>query len=765
MDELKVLWAWVEELLELLRGGEDPPLGEILDLQKSLGEDERIPGPLEAAELAAVGAACRELSSLLRFVRGHADELPLSVERFARSEDPGTLGDHLLSALEPDGRLKDGASGSLRSLRAAVQAALAQVRRTAQAEMQRASAKGWTTADELVLRGDRFCIPLRASDRTRVEGVIHDRSFTGQTLFVEALPVVESSNQLQEARLNVQEEEARILRRLNVEVSAAAKGLLELHRGAIEVDSLRARARWGLKHDAFVPRFFSLGSAPLRLRGFRHPLLQASLRRSGRERELIPLDLTLDESDRVLLLSGPNAGGKTVVLKSVGLAACMVQTGIPLPTESAPEIPVFDKIYLELGDDQSLANALSHFSAHLSHLKAMHEEATAESLVLLDEVGGGTDPAEGVALARAYLEILAETAGRVLATTHYGQLKALVHEREEFRNASMAYDAQRLLPLFRLVMDAPGASRGLQMAARMGLDPRILSRAEELAEDDSLRLNAVLVAMEDEREVLTRARKEVERELAVLAKERGEFESRAREIKQQRREILDRAEREAEGIVRRARARIESLLAEIRAEGADASQIAAAAQRAREEVDRRAESLRRSLAARRTPLRGHRPARVEVGAVVHHASSGLTGTIVEIRGNRVVLLGKGRRVQVPAEELVEPEGQALDPLAGTKGEPGTRGGGIRLPEVDASAVASRVDVRGYEVEEAWMAVDKAIDRCVLADTRVLEVVHGKGTGTLRRELHARLDRDPRVLALSLADGRRGDDGLTLVNLS
>jgi len=761
---LHELWQWVSEYLEFLRQGEDCPLGEILDLQLSLGEERQFPGPLEAAELAAVGAASRELSQLLRYLRAHAEQLPLTTEFFTRCEDPGSLGEHLLSALEPDGRIKDGASGSLRSLRAAVQSALEQLRKTARLEMQHANAQGWTTAEELVLRGDRYCIPLRASERSRVEGVIHDRSSTGQTLFVEALPVVESSNQLQEARLNVQEEETRILRRLNAEVGAASKGLLELFGRAMVLDALRARARWGRKRDALVPQLAAPHSSSLRLRGFRHPLLQESLARSERTTELVPLDLTLDERDRVLLLSGPNAGGKTVVLKSVGLAACMAQTGIPLPSESAATIPIYDKIFLELGDDQSLVNALSHFSAHLSHLKAVHEEATENSLVLLDEVGGGTDPAEGVALARAYLEILAEKVACILATTHYGQLKALVHEREEFRNASMAYDAQRLLPLFRLVMDSPGASRGLQIAARMGLEQTILDRAEELAEDDSLRLNAVLVAMENEREALTRAREQAELELAARARERDKFETRAREIKQQRREILDRAEREAEGIVRRARARIESLLAQIRAEGGNPSEVAAAAQRARDEVDRRAENLRRSLEKRRTPQRGHRAAKIELGALVQHADSGVTGPIVEIRGDRVVLVDKGRKIQVPANELVEPEAAAEGRRTGDAPVRGVGGGGLRLPEVDASAVASRVDVRGYAVEEAWVAVDKAIDRCVLADTRVLEVVHGKGTGTLRRELHSRLKGDSRVIETRLADGREGDDGLTLVSL-
>ncbi len=763
--QVQKLWERVEELGSLLAAGEDLPLGEIVDLEELLGEGRRIPGPLEGADLAAVGAACHELDRLLQFVSKRRAMLPLCHRQLLHQWSPGALADHLRESLEPDGRIKDTASPRLRSLRAAVESAQTHLRRLAEEEMDRARRAGWVTSEELVLRGDRYCIPLHSGRRGRLRGVIHDRSSTGHTLFVEPLPVVESANRLQEARLAVEEEEAEILRRLNREVADAAPALLGLFRRAVELDALRARARWGHARQGLPPALpAESGPRRIRLEGFRHPLLSSSLERAGRPGDLVPLSLRLDEGDRVLLISGPNAGGKTVTLKSVGLAACMVQTGIPLPTTAPAQLPLFDHVFLELGDDQSLADALSHFSAHLTHLKAIHEESTPASLVLLDEIGGGTDPLEGVALARAYLEALRERGPLVLATTHYGQLKALVHEQPGFRNAGMAFDTNGLRPLFRLELDAPGASRALEIAARMGLDPAILARARELVGDESLRLNRVLMEMEEERESLRKARQEGEREWREGRARRRDYEERARQLRQRRREILDRAEAEAEGIVRRARARVEALLESIRRAGGEEAAVEAA-RRVREEIDRRAEELARRQRQRRTHRRGHPPARIEVGLRARLARLGVVGTIVQIDGERVTLDAGGRRIQAAASELVavEDDGSGSPPGPG-RNAVGDRGGGILLPPVDPAEAIGRVDVRGMDVEEAWRAVDKALDRCVLAGTHRLEVVHGKGTGTLRRALRARLQRDTRVLSARLADGIEGDDGLTIVEI-
>jgi len=771
-DEASVneLWSWVGELSTHLANGEDLPLGGIVDLEALVGEEREIPGPLEASELAAVGAACRELAGLLDHVLSRPRALPRCHELLREQPSPGAVGRHIEGALENDGRIKDEASPRLRGLRDAVVQARSRLRSLAQEEMNRAVRQGWTSSGELVLRGDRYCIPLKSGRLHRLQGVIHDRSSTGHTLFVEPLPVVESANRLQEVRLAVEEEEARILASLNREVAAIAPQLLELYRRAVRLDALRSRARWGLQNDGRPPRLPVERGSAVRLEGFRHPLLQMSLEGAGRRPQLVPLDLSLEAADRVVLISGPNAGGKTVVLKSVGLAACMVQTGIPLPSSSPVSLPLFDHIFLELGDDQSLADALSHFSAHLTHLQAIHDQCTEDSLVLLDEIGGGTDPLEGVALARAYLEDLSGRVRLVLATTHYGQLKALVHELEGFRNAGMAFDAEDLRPLFRLQLDAPGASRALEIAARLGFDAAILERARRLVGSESLRLNRVLAEMEAQREALRKAREEAENEWQQGRTHRLEYERRARDLRQRRREILDRAEAEAEAIVRRGRARVESLLEEIRRAGESAEAVERA-RRAREEIDRRVRELERRQRERRTARRGHAPARIEVGAQVRHARLGLVATIVEVQGERVILEARGRRILAAVDELTAPDGPVETPpgpptTSAASAQTGGRfpGGGIRLPAVDAHEAVSRVDVRGLDVEEAWVAVDKALDRCLLAGTHRLEVIHGKGTGTLRRELRTRLQRDERVGRVRPALAHEGDEGLTVVEM-
>jgi len=566
--------------------------------------------------------------------------------------------------------------------------------------------------------------------------------------------VVEAGNAFVEARLAVLEEERRILIMLNREVAARAPELLHLFDRAVEVDAMRARARYAKAESAWAPR---QDGDRLRLRGFRHPVLKRSLAEAGRVADLVPLDIDLADP-RLLLISGPNAGGKTVTLKSIGLAALMAQSVIPIPAEDAPLLPVFDAVLIDVGDEQSIADALSSFSAHLTHLKAILGGAGPRSLVLLDEVGGGTDPEEGVALARGILESLAAKGARVLATTHYGQLKVLVEEDDRFRHASMAFDHELLRPRFELQIDLPGASHAVSIARRIGISEDVVRRAEELLGDDRLLLDELLRSLQEERNTARSLREGLQAEVDQAKLAQQHYERLARELKEKRKDQLQAAEREAEGIVRNARRRVEELLRRIR-EAGGSEEAVQAARDVRDEIEERAEKLSERVRSRTVPEQPGVAARIAEGEIVRHGRLGKVGRIVAIQGDRVTLEIGDARVIASADQLFAPDdAEAAEAMA-------PRQGSIRTQLVEAAAIAStRVDVRGMDAEEAWQAVDKSLDRCLITGMTELEIVHGKGTGRLGKVLAQRLGQDPRVRESGIGGEGRYDEGVTVVHL-
>jgi DNA mismatch repair protein MutS2 len=490
------------------------------------------------------------------------------------------------------------------------------------------------------------------------------------------------------------------------------------------------------------------------LQGYRHPPLVRSLAAAGRIEDLVPLRLLLEDR-RALLVSGPNAGGKSLLLKSLATAALMAQSTVPIPAEAPPRLPVFDAVLVELGDDQSIADALSSFSAHLTHLRRLLETASDRSLVLLDEVGGGTDPQEGVALGWAVLEEFVRRKARVVATTHYGELKALVEEDDRFRHASMDFDPVQLAPRFDLRLDTPGSSHALSIAQRMHLPEAVLARARELVGDQHLRLDDLLRSLQQERDAHLRAREQIDEARDEARRRQQEYERRVRQWKQERREKIAGAEAQAAGILRNARRRIERLLERVRT-AADDEAAREVARQARAEVDAAlaGHEERAEQASRAEPKPAPDEAVVQ-GARLRHRGLGKVGEVVDLRGDQVTLEISGTRVVAARDQLELPDASETVP-------PPVEGSyRAEIPAASRSELR-RVDVRGKDVEEAWYYVDEALDRCLLHGVAELEVVHGKGTGRLREQLGRRLQQDPRVRRAAVGGDGRYDDGVTLV---
>ncbi len=552
-----------------------PPMAEVgqaLDLIR-----QPPPVRLEGPDLVHVAGVAEQLDLLRAFFLKDRGRFTLWGEAAVQMADFSGLSGAIRRALDRDGSILDGASPLLARLRRSVVGQERAVRQEIGQAMSRARAKGWTTGDEATLRGDRFCLPLRSGDSRRIEGIVHDRSATGATLFVEPAGVVRLTNELTSTRLEIASEEARILFQLNRSVEQAAVSLGEACEVMILLDTVRAPMLWSRQVRGHRPRLSAAGE--IRICGGRHPLLMDALGEgnltAGRDL-VVPLDLEIPSDKRALVISGPNAGGKSVALKSVGVFCLLAQCGWDVPAREDTILPMITRLLVDLGDEQSIAQSLSSFSAHLQHLGRFMAEAEPGTLVLCDEIGSGTDPQEGTALAFAVLARLTDSGALVLASTHFGLLKAAVHDHPRMVNAAMDYDERDLRPLFTFRVGDPGTSHAFDIAARMGFPDDLLDRARRMAGQERVQIENLLADLDRRARELTSAQEEVK-----LAGERADtlgrdLDQRLRGLRKERREMLNQASREAEDLVRQGRRAIEQAVREIKASGADKAVVKSA---------------------------------------------------------------------------------------------------------------------------------------------------------------------------------------------
>jgi DNA mismatch repair protein MutS2 len=755
------------DLTDELRPGGDagrwPPLLEVGEALVLL----RRPAPirLEGNDLVHIAAVAAELDRLRLHLLAVRETSPLWGEAAVQMSTFSGLTGFINRTLDPDGRIVDGASPLLARLRRSVAGQERAVRHEAGQAMAHARREGWTTGDEVTLRGDRFCLPLRSGDSRRIDGIVHDRSATGATLFVEPAGVVHMSNELVATRLEIAGEEARILFELNRAVERATPALDEAACLMLLLDTVRAPMLWSRRLRGSRPRLSETGE--IRVCAGRHPLLLAALGEGNPElgeSRIVPLDLELPPTARALVISGPNAGGKSVALKSVAVFCLLAQCGWDIPAREDTVLPRISRLLVNLGDDQSIAESLSSFSAHLRHLGDFMREADAGTLVVCDEIGSGTDPQEGTALAFAVLENLAASGARILASTHFGLLKAAVHDHPQMVNAAMDYDERDLQPLFTFRVGDPGTSHAFDIAARMGFPVDLLARARTMAGEEQVQVERLLADLDRRARELATAEVGVRQEATIAARRNAELEERLKGLKQESREMMRNARREAEELVRDGRRTIENVVREIRTADADKTVVKSA----RDRIDRLGEQLRQSgdEGADAGPPTSRE---VVVGQRVRIPHLGLIGNVVEVRGNRLVALAEGLRLNLTlaAVRHLDHETAGSPPASGP-------GAGSHVPvdagswtfqSGDQTGAEHEIDLRGENGEEGWQRLDKLIDRSIPAGLEVIHVIHGFGTGRLRDHLYERLRRDPRVKSIAEAAPGEGGGGATRVTLA
>lgn len=656
------------------------------------------------------------------------------------------------------GDVRDEASPLLRRLRRELRGAEADLVRLLERLMAKLDAHHRVDDASVTLRNGRYVIPVRREGRGAVGGIVHDTSSTGGTVFVEPPAAVEAGNRIREMEAEELRETDRILREATERLRPHREALSATLDALVTLDALAARARYA---EAFTcaPVVLAAEGAGFVIVNGRHPLLLA------RDRDaVVPFDLLMAPDERTLLVSGPNTGGKTVLLKALALVSLLAQAGIPAPVAAESRLAVFDRCFADIGDEQSIEASLSTFSAHLRNLTEIVREATASSLVLVDELGSGTDPIEGAALGGAILEELTRRGTTTIATTHLGALKELAQEVPGVVNASLQFDAVALAPTYRLVKGIPGRSYGLSIARRLAMPEAVLRRAEARVPTSERDVAALIADLERRQGVLA------ERERAVAAQDASNTDhahrlaDRERAVRERERELERASRAEARRYLLEARHEIERTIRDLKAAGA--GQIEAAGAEARRVAERRAAEEGACVAAideaaaRDTERAARRDATelgpVEVGSVVALATLGdKAGTVLELRGDDAVVSVGALRLTVPLTTVRRTSRKRLEPAERAVAYLGDQ------PEVD---VRREVDVRGMRVVEVDDAVLQAIDAAVRADLRAITVVHGKGTGALRERVAQLLKGDRRVRTFRLGLWNEGGAGATIVEL-
>lgn len=666
------------------------------------------------------------------------------------------LEDRIERTIQDDGTVKDDASPALRRIRNALRAAQGELVRILEREMARLEPHHRVADASVTMRNGRLVIPVRRGGQVVSGGIVHDTSASGGTLYVEPPAAVAFGNQMRELESEEFEEVERILRELTDELRPRREEMIATLEALVALDTLYARARFGDRY-ACAPATLAPARDGFDIRNGRHPLLLAQ------GADVVPFDLRMEPSERTLLVSGPNTGGKTVLLKALGLISALAQAGVPAPVGPESRIAIFDDAFADVGDEQSIEASLSTFSAHLKNLAEILRLASADSLVLIDELGSGTDPVEGAALGWAILESLTARGTMTVATTHLGTLKELAGQVSGVVNASLQFDAVALAPSYRLIKGIPGRSYGISIARRLRLPDAVVDRAEERLPQNE-RDVALLIEQLERREETLKAREAEAAAILDDARQRiADLAKRERNVRERERAAEKAARQDARRYLLDARAEIDRTIRELKAKGAEAVDDAARDARKRaedlaakqgvelERLEREESNVRR----RTTAPRRAKDETIEVGDMVEVATlGGKLGRVVEVRDGDLVVAVGAMKLNVPrraaARSAQAPPSDAANVWTGD------------IPDVH---VATEVDLRGMRPDEAEGAVLSALDAAVSADLRSLRIIHGKGTGALRERVAEMLRKDTRVKQFRLGAWNEGGAGVTLAEFA
>ncbi len=698
--------------------------------------------------------AVLELSARLHgFLKKNESHLPLLHEASAGLTPNPDLAKAIDKAIDVRSlEIRDQASRSLAAIRRKMSQAREQVRRQLEGLLDKLARKGVLQERLITMRSGRWVLPVKETHRHLVKGVLHDKSASGATVFLEPLETLELNNQVRRLEAEEHHEIEKVLRALTDLVRQSLSELKQDFEILVALDSIHAMALTSKALNEHEPALNTDGV--LNIKNGRHPLL---LLKKAPLADVVPLNLSIGENFKTLVITGPNAGGKTVALKTVGLLALMVSCGLHIPADADSQMALFTGIFAHVGDAQSIEMDLSTFSAHLMEIKAIMDEASSGDLVLIDEIGTGTDPEEGAALAMAVLEALTVKGMVTMVTTHHGALKAFAHQTPDVANGSMAFDTRTLTPTYQFHADIPGSSYALEIGKRMGLPQAVITRSKALMGSQADRLEDLILTLEERLEQNKRLEKDLRAERLVVDHLRKRFQENNARLEREVKQLRHQAAQEASAIIRQANATVEKAIRTLRETGATKDAIRKAKALIQEEKEDLEEALEIATLDEDLREEDRLSDALSPGCRVYWKRTRVAGIVLsdEDPAGRVLIAFGKVKAHVPGEELSR--ASDIEPSSTDRGS----GVEIHVPEV----VQPEVDVRGMRVEEALTVVDKCLNDALLAGLKEVQIVHGIGTGALRNSLIPFLHRHPLVQATRPGGLHEENPGVTMVEVA
>ncbi len=724
---------------------------EILTVEDVSGIIKRLKmgGTLSAAELLNTARLFKAARLLKKYT---PEQVGVLCEYFEELVPNKRLEEEICASIISDEEIADNASSALYDIRRKIRNAGNKIKTTLDGMVRSAHYQKFLQDAIVTMRNNRYVVPVKAEFRSEIAGIVHDMSSSGSTVFIEPAGVVNANNELHELSIKEKAEIERILAELSQKVAEECDNLKYTYDALIDIDLVFAKAKLAIDMKGICPKLNNEGRINI-IKG-RHPLID--------KKKIVPVDVSVGTSFDTLIVTGPNTGGKTVVLKTIGLFCLMAQAGLYIPASDESEIAVFENIFADIGDEQSIEQNLSTFSSHIKNIVSITEKVDSSSLVLFDELGAGTDPVEGAALAMAIIENMRALGARTVATTHYSELKLYALSTEGVENASCEFDVNTLSPTYRLLIGVPGKSNAFAISQKLGLSKHIIDRSKELLSDEDIKFEDVISDLEDSRITAEKFKDEQERMRREIADLKAELERERDKINKQKDKIYDRAREKAEKIITDAQEEVEEMLLKLRE---------AQKKRNDEETKRAMEEVRRELGLKkksnvppksRTQKNPHSNANIntlKLGSNVLIMDLNDKGTVVSInKKDKSAVIQVGiMKISSSIDNLLvleDDKGVAPDSYI-----PPKKGSGIRK-----AAPKTEVDLRGMMCEEAELETEKFLDECVLGGITTASIIHGKGTGALRSSIHELLRHHPQVKSYRLGTYGEGENGVTIVEL-
>ena len=750
LEEVERLQQETDECIKALVKKGAPPLGGVTDLGAMLKRVEA-GGILDTEQLLNVADLLRCSANIQDYMKAPREDgeegfgtLTSMVENLIPHPQ---VEREITRCIEGPGQIADNASPALRNIRRQISSANEEIRSKLGSMISSAGLQKYLQDAIVTTRGDRYVVPVKQEYRGSVPGIVHDQSSTGATLFIEPMAVVQLNNRLRELGVKEKMEIERIHSALTLLVSDMMEDIRTDMETLIELDVMFARGKLGLEMEGSRPLYNTSGY--INIKKARHPLIDP--------KAVVPVSIHLGRDFDVLVITGPNTGGKTVTLKTVGLMILMAQAGLQIPCQEGTELTLYRDVFADIGDEQSIEQSLSTFSAHMTNIVDILRQADRGSLVLLDELGAGTDPTEGAALAMAILDYLHGKSISTIATTHYSELKQYALTKERVENASVEFDVDTLSPTYRLTIGIPGKSNAFEISKRLGLEESLVESASMYLSGEEVRFEDIIGDLEKNKKEAEREKEWAQRLRQEVERVKDDYQKKVKRFEEKRDKMIDKARLEAKTILEKTRKDAEEVIRELRSlaavEGAERNKrIEKVRQKIRWDMEKLEEALSTGIEEERT---AQSPKDLKPGDPVRVISLGQKGTVLEVSDDEQALVQVGimkTKVKINNLETVEEKIKESVTRADKK------------PMSKAATISDKVDVRGQVLDDAIMNVDKYLDDAHLSGLKQVTIIHGKGTGVLRSGIQQLLRSNRYVASFRRGNFGEGGDGVTVVEL-